>query len=132
MKQDEEMMMLKDMVKSTALQIKVKDGELKRVRNRGSSQTMPGSPNSTRKANQSTLLPSIRGVDTSTDYESQRLDKLSELSSKFKIQQMRGRFIERGIQTGGGGAKHAQTQCTPAVTNKDFGAQSDGVKFMDK
>jgi hypothetical protein len=85
MKQDEEMMMLKDMVKSTALQIKVKDGELKRVRNRGSSQTMPGSPNSTRKANQSTLLPSIRGVDTSTDYESQRLDKLSELSSKFKI-----------------------------------------------
>jgi hypothetical protein len=86
MKQDEEMMMLKDMVKSTALQIKVKDG----------------------------------------------LDKLSELSSKFKIQQMRGRFIERGIQTGGGGAKHAQTQCTPAVTKKDFGAQSDGVKFMDK
>ena len=50
-------MMLKDMVKSTALQIKVKDGELKRVRNRGSSYTMPGSPNSTRKANQSTLLP---------------------------------------------------------------------------
>ena len=45
---------------------------------------------------------------------------------------MRGKFIERGIQTGGGGAKHAQTQCIPAVTKKDFGAQSDGVKFMDK
>jgi hypothetical protein len=49
MRQDEEMFMLKDMVKSTALQIKVKEGELKRVRNRGSSQTMPGSPESHRK-----------------------------------------------------------------------------------
>ena len=95
MKQDEEMFMLKDMVKSTALQIKVKEGELKRVRNRGSSQTMPGSPSSNRKANQSTMLPSIKGVET--DYESQRLDKLSELSTKFKIQQMRGRFIEKGV-----------------------------------
>ncbi len=43
----------------------------------------------------------------STDYESQRLDKLSELSTKFKIAQMKGKFIDRAVQTGGGGAKHA-------------------------
>ncbi len=105
-KYDEEMYMLKDMVKSTALQIKVKDSELKRAKKRNplESQSMPGSPS--RRKNNSTLLPSLRDTNEN-DYESTRLDKLSELSSKFKQVQLKGRFIDRAIQTGGGGQKHA-------------------------
>jgi hypothetical protein len=90
-KQDEEIYLLKDMVKSTALQIKVKEGELKRVKKRNiyESQTMPGSPaggkNSTRRHNNSTLLPSLKtGDDYSDTKDASKLDKLSELSTKFK------------------------------------------------
>jgi len=116
-KQDEEIYLLKDMVKSTALQIKVKEGELKRVkRNMDSTSSMPGSPSGKhRRGNNSTLLPSLKnndsdyGKDPGTFRDASKLDKLTELSSKFKSVQMKGKFIDRGIQTGGGGLKHAQT-----------------------
>ncbi len=92
MKQDEEIYLLKDMVKSTALQIKVKEGELKRVkRNLDTTSTVPGSPTGKhRRGNNSTLLPSLNknesdyGQDSSTFKDASKLDKLSELSSKFK------------------------------------------------
>ncbi len=92
MKQDEEIYLLKDMVKSTALQIKVKEGELKRVkRNLDTTSTMPGSPTGKhRRGNNSTLLPSLNknesdyGQDSSNFKDASKLDKLSELSSKFK------------------------------------------------
>ena len=72
--QDEEMKMLKDMVKSTTLQIAIKDQEIKRIKKRTNymeSQSMgsiPGSP-STRKNNKSSLLPSLNNSSTQ-DYES--------------------------------------------------------------
>lgn len=91
-KQDEEIYLLKDMVKSTALQIRVKEGELKRVkRNMDTSSSMPGSPGGKhRRGNNSTLLPSLKnnesdyGQDANTMRENAKLDKLTELSSKFK------------------------------------------------
>jgi hypothetical protein len=92
-KQDEEIYLLKDMVKSTALQIRVKEGELKRVkRNMDTSSSMPASPGGKhRRGNNSTLLPSLKNnesdygaQDASTMRENTKLDKLTELSSKFK------------------------------------------------
>ena len=93
------------MVKSTALQIKVKEGELKRVkkRNMDASNSMPASPSGmkTRRINNSTLLPSLKtnesDYDPGTFKDASKMDKLSELSSKFKSVQMKGRFIDRGI-----------------------------------
>jgi hypothetical protein len=132
-KQDEEIYLLKDMVKSTALQIKVKEGELKRVkkRNMDQSNSMPASPSGmkTRRINNSTLLPSLKtnesdyGTDNNSGAfkDASKMDKLSELSSKFKSVQMKGRFIDRGIQTGGGGLKHAQTQCTSEIKKVEMG-----------
>jgi predicted RNase H-like nuclease (RuvC/YqgF family) len=91
-KQDEEIYLLKDMVKSTALQIRVKEGELKRVkRNMDTSSSMPASPGGKhRRGNNSTLLPSLKnnesdyGQDANTMRDNSKLDKLTELSSKFK------------------------------------------------
>ena len=99
------------------MQIKVKEGELKRVKKRSMDATnsMPGSPSgmkTRRLGNNSTLLPSLKTneSDYNSDFkDASKMDKLSELSSKFKSVQMKGRFIDRGIQTGGGGLKHAQT-----------------------
>lgn len=128
------------MVKSTALQIRVKEGELKRVkRNMDTSSTVPGSPNGKhRRGNNSTLLPSLNknesdfGQDSSTFKDASKLDKLSELSSKFKSVQMKGKFIDRGIQTGGGGLKHAQTQCTSEIKKVEMAIQSELSKGFDK
>ncbi len=132
------------MVKSTALQIKVKEGELKRVkkRNMDQSNSMPASPSGmkTRRINNSTLLPSLKtnesdyGTDNNSGAfkDASKMDKLSELSSKFKSVQMKGRFIDRGIQTGGGGLKHAQTQCTSEIKKVEMGIQSEVAKNLDK
>ena len=107
LKQDEEIYLLKDMVKSTALQIKIKESELKRVKKGGS---IPASP--THRKNRSDHLPSLTTNQSLPDdsfREPSKLDKLTDLSNKFRSQQIKGRTVDRGVQTGAGGQKHAQT-----------------------
>ena len=69
------------MVKSTALQLQVKDSDIKRYKKRGL-QESPGSPRHHKKSS----LPSLNS--STMDYEGfkepTKMDRLSELSQKFQ------------------------------------------------
>jgi hypothetical protein len=100
--QDEEMTILKDMVKATKLQLSVKETEIKRFKKRGGESlsygSIPQSPNQ-RKIIKSSLLPSLN--DSSVDYdtfkEPSKMDKLTELSQKFRNQVSKGRMVDRSV-----------------------------------
>jgi hypothetical protein len=55
------------------------------------------------------------------------MEKLAQLSEKFRNAQTKGRTIDKGVQAGGGGLKHAQTQCT-AAPKVEMGCQVEPPK----
>ncbi|CDW83274.1 UNKNOWN [Stylonychia lemnae] len=90
-KQDEEIFVLKDMLKSATLQIKLKDSEIKKLRAQLKGQ---GTEFKTPviKKNQNYNLPDIKQKSDTSEAESfigeqSKLDKLHELSMKFRRQQ---------------------------------------------
>lgn len=60
------------------------------------------------------------------------MEKLTELSNKFRNQQMKGRVLDKACQTGGGGQKNAQTQCTSQTTKVEMAVQMDAPKKIDR
>ena len=130
MSQDDEIKLLKDMVKSTALQLAVKDSDIKRYKKRGQFES-PGSPS--QRHHKKSSLPSLNS--STMDYdgfkEPTKMDRLSELSQKFQQVQKKGRVMDKGTQTGAGGQKNAFTQCTTGAKVEN-GTQVEPQKKGDK